>query len=143
MSAARAICKQLFGAKYERIVRSLLVSAILFFLPLWRGRPHHNRPVYPFSDGHGVFSGYHVAGNWLEPSCRNFHGAVYAPISSRRSDAFLCIVLCRLHADYQGAFRAGAAVRGGPVECRADRDGASVRRERMLAGGCVVRHACP
>lgn len=31
MSAARAICKQLFGAKYERIVRSLLVSAILFF----------------------------------------------------------------------------------------------------------------
>lgn len=31
MSAAKAICKQLFGAKYERIVRSLLVSAILFF----------------------------------------------------------------------------------------------------------------
>ena len=31
MSAARAICKQLFGAKYERIVRSLLVSVILFF----------------------------------------------------------------------------------------------------------------
>ena len=31
MSAAKAICKQLFGAKYERVVRSLLVSAILFF----------------------------------------------------------------------------------------------------------------
>ena len=31
MSAARAICKQLFEAKYERIVRSLLVSVILFF----------------------------------------------------------------------------------------------------------------
>ena len=31
MSAAKAICKQLFGAKYERLVRSLLVSAILFF----------------------------------------------------------------------------------------------------------------
>ena len=31
MSAAKAICKQLFGAKYERFVRSLLVSAILFF----------------------------------------------------------------------------------------------------------------
>ena len=31
MSAAKAICKQLFGAKHERVVRSLLVSAILFF----------------------------------------------------------------------------------------------------------------
>ena len=31
MSAARAICKQLFGAKYERVTRSLLISAILFF----------------------------------------------------------------------------------------------------------------
>ena len=31
MSAARGICKQLFGAKHERIVRSLLVSVILFF----------------------------------------------------------------------------------------------------------------
>lgn len=31
MSAAKAICKQLFGAKYERVVRSLLVCAILFF----------------------------------------------------------------------------------------------------------------
>ena len=31
MSATKAICKQLFGAKYERIGRSLLVSAILFF----------------------------------------------------------------------------------------------------------------
>lgn len=31
MSAAKAICKQLFGAKYEKVVRSLLVSAILFF----------------------------------------------------------------------------------------------------------------
>lgn len=30
MSAARGICKQLFGAKHERIVRSLLVSVILF-----------------------------------------------------------------------------------------------------------------
>ena len=30
MSATKAICKQLFGAKYERIGRSLLVSAILF-----------------------------------------------------------------------------------------------------------------
>ena len=31
MSAAKAICKQLFGAKYEGVIRSLLVSAILFF----------------------------------------------------------------------------------------------------------------
>ena len=31
MSAARAICKQLFGAKYERVTKSLLISAILFF----------------------------------------------------------------------------------------------------------------
>lgn len=31
MSAAKAICKQLFGARYERLVRSLLVSAVLFF----------------------------------------------------------------------------------------------------------------
>ena len=31
MSAAKAICKQLFGAKYERVTRSLLISAILFF----------------------------------------------------------------------------------------------------------------
>ena len=31
MSAAKAICKQLFGAKHERVARSLLISAILFF----------------------------------------------------------------------------------------------------------------
>ena len=31
MSAEKAICKQLFGAKYEGVIRSLLVSAILFF----------------------------------------------------------------------------------------------------------------
>ena len=31
MSAAKAICKQLFGAKHERVARSLLISVILFF----------------------------------------------------------------------------------------------------------------
>lgn len=112
-----------------------------FLRSFWRGRPYNNSSVYPLSDGHGVFGGYHVADNRLKPSCGNLHGAVYAPFSTQRPDAFLCIVLCRLHANHQVVFRAGAAVCGRRVECCTDGDGAAVRRERMLAGGGVVLHA--
>ena len=107
MNILKALSKQLFGAKYERVIKSLAACLILFLAIHTAGISMEIAACCPFPDSYGFFGGHHVAGASFLGECGSHGRAVYAAICKQGNDLFDCAGICRIYNDYKNISGAG------------------------------------